>query len=150
MPFCTKKRRPCRHSFEKGRMKLKIQIFYIQNFLRPVRCYEPDRLYIWINNLDFETYFFLSGEKYRIFLFRPLRRIFPLGKGESDMRLRQLVRVNVCRPDGAEETVLKTARTTLRSRLLRRFVGEQYAVLVLTPVGRHVEAVEVRESKVGE
>ena len=66
------------------------------------------------------------------------------------MRLRQLVRVNVCRPDGAEETVLKTARTTLRSRLLRRFVGDRYAVLVLTPVGRHVEAVEVRESKVEE
>ena len=64
------------------------------------------------------------------------------------MRLRQLVRVNVSRPDGAEETVLKTARTTLRSRLLRRFVGDQYAVLVLTPVGRHVEAVEVRQSKV--
>ena len=66
------------------------------------------------------------------------------------MRLRQLVRVNVSRPDGAEETVLKTARTTLRSRLLRRFVGDRYAVLVLTPVGRHVEAVEVRESKGGE
>ena len=63
------------------------------------------------------------------------------------MRLRQLVRVNVCRPDGAEETVLKAARTTLRSRLLRRFVGDRYAVLVLTPVGRHVEAVEIRESK---
>ncbi len=64
------------------------------------------------------------------------------------MRLRQLVRVNVSRPDGGEETLLKTARMTLRSRLLRRFVGDQYAVLVLTPVGRHVEAVEVRESKV--
>jgi hypothetical protein len=64
------------------------------------------------------------------------------------MRLRQLVRVNVSRPDGGEETLLKTARTTLRSRLLRRFVGDQYAVLVLTPVGRHVEAVEVRQSKV--
>ena len=52
------------------------------------------------------------------------------------------------RPDGGEETLLKTARTTLRSRLLRRFVGDQYAVLVLTPVGRHMEAVEVRQSKV--
>ena len=61
------------------------------------------------------------------------------------MRLRQRIRVNVCRPDGGEETVLKTARTTLRSRLLRRFVGDRYAVLVLTPVGRHVEAVEIRE-----
>ena len=64
------------------------------------------------------------------------------------MRLRQLVRVNVCRPDGAEETVLKTARTTLRSRLLRRFVGDQYAVLVLTPVGKHVDLVEIHESRV--
>ena len=64
------------------------------------------------------------------------------------MKLRQRVRVNVCRPDGVEEAVLKTARTTIRSRLLRRFVGDQYAVLVLTPVGRHVEAVEVRQSKV--
>ena len=64
------------------------------------------------------------------------------------MRLRQVVRVNVSRPGGGEETLLKTARTSLRSRLLRRFVGDQYAVLVLTPVGRHVEAVEVRQSKV--
>ena len=64
------------------------------------------------------------------------------------MRLRQLVRVNVSRPDGGEETLLKTARTTLRSRLLRRFVGDQYAVLVLTPVGKHVESVEIHEAKV--
>ena len=62
------------------------------------------------------------------------------------MRLRQLVRVNVSGPDGGEETLLKTARTTLRSRLLRRFVGDQYAVLVLTPVGQSVDAVEIRES----
>ena len=53
------------------------------------------------------------------------------------MKLRQRVRVNVCGPDGVEEAVLKTARTTIRSRLLRRFVGDQYAVLVLTPVGMH-------------
>ena len=63
------------------------------------------------------------------------------------MRLRQLVRVNVSRPDGGEETLLKTARTILRSRLLRRFVGYRYAVLMLTSVGRHVEAVEIHESK---
>jgi hypothetical protein len=73
--------------------------------------------------------------------------MFPLGKGESDMRLRQLVRVNVSRPDGGEETLLKTARTTLRSRLLRRFVGDQYAVLVLTPVGMNVDTVEIHESR---
>ena len=63
------------------------------------------------------------------------------------MRLRQLVRVSVSGPDGGKEAVLKTARTSLRSRLLSRFVGDQYAVLVLTPVGRHVDAVEIRESK---
>ena len=62
------------------------------------------------------------------------------------MRLRQLVRVSVSRPDGGEETLLKTARSTLRSRLLRRFVGDQYAVLVLTPVGMNVDAVEIHES----
>ncbi len=64
------------------------------------------------------------------------------------MRLRQRIRVNVSRPGGGEETLLKTARTSLRSRLLRRFVGDQYAVLVLTPVGKHVESVEIHEAKV--
>ena len=63
------------------------------------------------------------------------------------MRLRQRIRVNVSRPGGGEEAVLKTARTTLRSRLLRRFVGGRYAVLVLTPVGRHVDVVEIHESR---
>ena len=62
------------------------------------------------------------------------------------MRLRQRIRVNVSGPGGGEETVLKTAQATLRSRLLRRFVGDQYAVLVLTPVGRNVDAVEIHES----
>ena len=63
------------------------------------------------------------------------------------MRLRQRIRVNVSRPDGGEETVLKTARATLRSRLLRRFVGDRYAVLVLTPVGMNVDVVEIHESR---
>ena len=63
------------------------------------------------------------------------------------MRLRQVVRVNVSRPDGGEETLLKTARASLRSRLLRRFVGDQYAVLVLPPVGMNVDTVEIHESQ---
>ena len=66
------------------------------------------------------------------------------------MKLRQRVRVNVCGPDGVEEAVLKTARTTIRSRLLRRFVGDQYAVLVLTPVGMHVDSVEIHEAVVSD
>lgn len=63
------------------------------------------------------------------------------------MRLRQRVRVSVSRPDGGKETVLKTAQTSLRSRLLRRFVGDQYAVLVLTPVGMNVDTVEIHETR---
>ena len=63
------------------------------------------------------------------------------------MRLRQVVRVNVSRPDGGEGTLLKTARASLRSRLLRRFVGDQYAVLVRTPVGMNVDTVEIHESQ---
>ena len=66
------------------------------------------------------------------------------------MRLSQRIRVNVLRQDGGKEAVLKTARATFRSRLLRRFVGDQYAVLVLTPVGRHVDAVEIRENCIAE
>ena len=63
------------------------------------------------------------------------------------MRLRQRIRVNVSGPDGGKEAVLESARGKLRSRLLRRFVGDQYAVLVLTPVGRNVESVEICESR---
>lgn len=63
------------------------------------------------------------------------------------MRLRQIVRVNVSRPGGGEEALLKTARATLRSRLLRRFVGDRYAVLVLTPIGMNVDAVEIHENR---
>ena len=63
------------------------------------------------------------------------------------MRLRQRIRVNVSRPGGGEETVLKTAQTTIRSRVLRRFVGDQYAVLVLTPVGKRVDSVVIHESR---
>ena len=63
------------------------------------------------------------------------------------MRLRQRIRVNVSRPDGGKEAVLETARGKLRSRLLRRLVGDQYAVLVLTPVGMNVDVVEIHESR---
>jgi len=62
------------------------------------------------------------------------------------MRIIQRVRVNVSGPDGGKESVLETARGKLRSRLLRRIAGDQYSVLVLTPPGRNVESVEIRES----
>ena len=63
------------------------------------------------------------------------------------MRFRQRVRVNVSRPDGGKEAILETARTKLRSRKLRRLVGDQYAVLVFTPVGMNVDSVEIHESR---
>ncbi len=68
------------------------------------------------------------------------------------MKLRHRVRVNVGRPDGGEEAVLTTFRGKIRSRLLSRLVGDQYAVLVLTPAGRKVESVEIceRESRSGQ
>ena len=43
------------------------------------------------------------------------------------------------------EPVLESARTSLRSRLLRRLVGDSYAVLVITPKGRSVRSVEIHE-----
>ena len=66
------------------------------------------------------------------------------------MRLRQRVRVNVRRPGGGKEAVVETARGTFRSRVLRRLVGDQYAVLVLTPVGMEVDSVEIHEETGGE
>lgn len=66
------------------------------------------------------------------------------------MKLRHRVRVNVCRPGGGEEAVLETARGTLRSRLLKRLVGDQYSVLVLTPVGMRVDSVEIHETRVSD
>lgn len=63
------------------------------------------------------------------------------------MKLRHRVRVNVCRPGGGREAVLETAQGSLRSRLLSRLVGDRYAVLVLTPVGMHVDTVEIHEAK---
>ena len=63
------------------------------------------------------------------------------------MRLRQRIRVNVAGPDGGKEAVLETARSTLRSRLLRRLVGGRVVVPVLTPAGRNVESAEIHESR---
>lgn len=64
------------------------------------------------------------------------------------MKLRHKVRVNVSRPSDEEEAVLETARGSFRSQMLRRLVwgGDQYAVLVLTPIGMTVDSVEIHES----
>ncbi len=66
------------------------------------------------------------------------------------MKLRHRVRVNVCRPGGGKEAVVETVRGRLRSRLLRRLVGERYAVLLITPAGMTVDSVEIHEAIVSD
>lgn len=61
------------------------------------------------------------------------------------MRIRHRVRVNISRPGGGDEAVLETVRGSFRSRILRRLVGNRYSVLVLTPVGRKIDSIEVHE-----
>ena len=57
-------------------------------------------------------------------------------------------RIRVCvKHDGEEEPILKTARARIRSRLLDRLCGAPYSVLVLTPSGVRVDAVEIREER---
>ena len=69
-------------------------------------------------------------------LFLPMGSAMTDGQAERMMymRLKQQIRVSVSRPNGGKETVLKPERASLRNRLLSRFVGERYAVQVLTPV----------------
>ncbi len=57
----------------------------------------------------------------------------------------QRVRVHVSRAGGGKDTAVEAVRCTLRSRLLTRLAGNRYSVLVLTPVGMNVEAVEIVE-----
>ena len=59
------------------------------------------------------------------------------------MKIRNRVRVNVTRPDGERERILETAVSSLRSRLLTKPVGQEYAVLVLTSAGVNVDSIEV-------
>ena len=61
------------------------------------------------------------------------------------MKLRQKVLISVSRPAG-EEKVLSTARGFMRSRALRKLVGDWYAVLVLTPESMKIDTVEIRET----
>ena len=65
------------------------------------------------------------------------------------MRISQKVRVHVARESGEPERVLRTANGSVRSRLLSRLIGNRYSVMIITPEGDHVEAVEVRESSGG-
>ena len=65
------------------------------------------------------------------------------------MRISQKVRVHVARESGEPERVLRTVNGSVRSRMLSRLIGNRYSVMIITPEGDHVEAVEVRESSGG-
>ncbi len=62
------------------------------------------------------------------------------------MKLKRKVRVNVCGPGEEREAVLKTAQGSLRSRILRRLLGDRYDVVILTPLGTSVDMIEIHET----
>ena len=60
------------------------------------------------------------------------------------MCLRHKVCINVSRPNGSKQNVLKGGSCTMRSRLLNFLFGEKVGVIILTP-GETVENVEIKE-----
>jgi hypothetical protein len=64
------------------------------------------------------------------------------------MGLKHKVTINVTKPDGIREPVLKSGSLKLRSRLLNLLLGEKVGLLLITP-GDSVETVEIREIREG-
>ncbi|MGC8718425.1 MAG: hypothetical protein ACP5TY_00260 [Thermodesulforhabdaceae bacterium] len=64
------------------------------------------------------------------------------------MSLRHKVTINVARPGGIRDPVLKSGSRSIRSKLLNWLFGEKVGVLVITP-GDSVETVEIKEIKEG-
>jgi len=64
------------------------------------------------------------------------------------MLLKHKITINVSKPDGSRDPVLKSGSIKLRSRLLNLLLGEKVGLLVITP-GDSVETVEIREVKEG-
>ena len=60
------------------------------------------------------------------------------------MDLKHSVHINVLRPSGERDPVLQSGRTSIRSRVLNRLLGNKVGILVLMP-GDSVGAIEVRE-----
>ena len=60
------------------------------------------------------------------------------------MCLRHKVCINVSRPNGSKQNVLKGGSCTMRARLLNFLFGENVGVIILTP-GETVENVEIKE-----
>jgi hypothetical protein len=64
------------------------------------------------------------------------------------MGLKHKVTINVTKPDGIRDPVLKSGWQTIRSRLLTLLFGEKAGILVITP-GDSVETVEIKEIRKG-
>ena len=60
------------------------------------------------------------------------------------MCLKHKVCINVSRPNGSKQNVLKGSSCTMRARFLNFLFGEKVGVILLTP-GETVENVEIKE-----
>ncbi len=69
-------------------------------------------------------------------------------KGETSMKLKHKVLINVTDDKGDKQQVLKGATLRVPKKLLKWFIGEKLEILVLAP-GQSVEDVEVHEIKKG-
>lgn len=64
------------------------------------------------------------------------------------MGLKHKVTINVAKPGGIRDPVLKSGSQKIRSRLLNLLFGEKVGIIVITP-GDSVETVEIKEIKEG-
>ena len=62
------------------------------------------------------------------------------------MGLKHKVTINVAKPGGLRDPVLKSGSRSLREKFCRLLFGEKIKIMVLTP-GDSVETVEIREIK---
>ena len=64
------------------------------------------------------------------------------------MALKHRVNINVLRPDGEREPVLRSGRMNLFGRALSKITGSKVGVLVIMP-GESVDGIEIREVQTG-
>ena len=62
------------------------------------------------------------------------------------MNKKHEVNIMVSKPDGNEQSVIKTRKCRMREWLIRRLFGDAWEIFVLSP-GETVETVAIREIK---
>lgn len=77
-----------------------------------------------------------------------MRKVLTPQKGSAKVTLKHRVSINVLRPNGEREPVLKSGRMNLFGRCLRQITGDKVGVLVIMP-GESVDGVEIREVQTG-